>query len=177
MIDLEPVSDTKLVDAEAVQNKFLEKYIETHSKIEAMQHAGIPSLGVIEQWAKDDQTFRDRFEQAQELLKDNMEAAAYKRAVIGIDKPVYQGKELVGYIREYSDSLLTTMLKGNIPEKYGTNRPNTLESPLGGDNGPLPAPMTLNVVHEVGREFGQMLARRAGRMLDEESEDGEIRSE
>lgn len=179
MIDMEPVSDSQPVDAGAVQDAFLEKFIETHSRIKAMQHAGVPSLRVVEQWLRDDQTFRERYEEARALLTDNMEAAAYERAVLGIDKPVYQGKELVGHIREYSDSLLTTMLKGNIPEKYGTHRPGSLDAPLGGDQGSLPAPMTINVVHEIGREFGQMLARRAGADAPraEEEEDAEVRSE
>ena len=42
----------------------------------------------------------------------------HRRAVEGDDKPVYQGKELVGHIRTYSDSLLQLVLKANDPDKY-----------------------------------------------------------
>lgn len=49
---------------------------------------------------------------------DNMEQEAWRRGVKGTVKPVYQGKEHVGDIREYSDTLLIFMLKGIRPDKY-----------------------------------------------------------
>jgi hypothetical protein len=41
--------------------------------------------------------------------------------VEGVDKPVYQGGVLVGYVREYSDQLLVTLLKAHRPEKFRDN--------------------------------------------------------
>jgi hypothetical protein len=52
--------------------------------------------------------------EAADLLEDE----AFRRAHQGIDKPVFQGKELVGVIREYSDTLLIFLLKGCRPDKY-----------------------------------------------------------
>ena len=49
---------------------------------------------------------------------DDLEQAAYERAVIGWEEPVYHRGELVGQIRKFSDSLLLTLLKGAKPEKY-----------------------------------------------------------
>lgn len=47
-----------------------------------------------------------------------MEDEAFRRAVNGTEKPVYQGKELVGHVREYSDTLMIFMLKARRPEKF-----------------------------------------------------------
>ena len=50
-----------------------------------------------------------------------LEPEAIRRAVEGVEKPVYQGGELVGYVREYSDTLLIFLLKGGKPHKYREN--------------------------------------------------------
>jgi len=47
-----------------------------------------------------------------------MEREAYRRAVEGNDKPVYQGGKKVGTVKEYSDGLLTFLLKARKPEVY-----------------------------------------------------------
>ena len=49
------------------------------------------------------------------MARDNLEAEAYRRAVEGVERPVYQGGRLVGTVREYSDSLLTIMLRARHP--------------------------------------------------------------
>jgi hypothetical protein len=55
---------------------------------------------------------------AEEQAFDNLEREARRRAVEGTEKPVYQGGELVGTIREYSDTLLIFLMKGARPSKY-----------------------------------------------------------
>ena len=42
----------------------------------------------------------------------------YRRSVEGFDKPVFHKGEICGSIREYSDTLLTLLLKANDPDKY-----------------------------------------------------------
>ena len=49
---------------------------------------------------------------------DAFQEEAHRRAVQGIEKPVYQGGRLVGTVREYSDTLLIFLLKGLRPERY-----------------------------------------------------------
>lgn len=49
---------------------------------------------------------------------DDMELEAKRRAFKGTLKPVYQGGEKVGEIREYSDTLAIFLLKAHRPEKY-----------------------------------------------------------
>lgn len=54
-------------------------------------------------------------------MKDSGElllAACYKRAVFGVNKPVYQLGVLVGYERVYSDKLAEVLLKGMVPEMF-----------------------------------------------------------
>jgi hypothetical protein len=50
-----------------------------------------------------------------------LEREASRRAYHGELRPVYQGGELVGHIREYSDSLLMFLLKARRPGKYREN--------------------------------------------------------
>lgn len=62
--------------------------------------------------------FRAAWEEALEVATDRLEEEARRRAVEGVDEPVfYQGKE-VARVRKYSDTLLIFLLKAHRPEKY-----------------------------------------------------------
>jgi hypothetical protein len=65
--------------------------------------------------------FRERWDEAIEVAVDSLEAEARRRAVQGIEKPVYHKGAVVGTIREYSDRLLIFLLKANRPEKFRDN--------------------------------------------------------
>lgn len=69
-------------------------------------------------WMEHDPEYPTLFAEAAQQANDNLEREARRRAVEGVDKPVYQGKELVGSIREYSDTLLIFLMKGALPGKY-----------------------------------------------------------
>lgn len=62
--------------------------------------------------------FAEAWDNAINLAADLLEAEAIRRGRDGVKKPVYQGGERVGYIQEYSDTLLIFMLKAVRPEKY-----------------------------------------------------------
>lgn len=65
-----------------------------------------------------DPSFAAAWESALDDACDVLEAEARRRAIHGVDRPVfYKGKEC-GKIREYSDTLLIFLLKANRPEKY-----------------------------------------------------------
>jgi len=49
---------------------------------------------------------------------DRLEDEVHRRAVEGVDRPVYQGGVRVGEIKAYSDSLLTLLLKSRRPEVF-----------------------------------------------------------
>ncbi len=79
-------------------------------------------------WRKKDKDFDAAIEAAYHQGTDRIEDEAYRRAVQGTQKPVfYQGEECA-VVTEYSDSLLTTLLKGRRPEVYrdrlGISGPN-----------------------------------------------------
>lgn len=68
---------------------------------------------------QDDPEFSAAWDQALELSLDEAEGELHRRAVLGYEKPVYQGGELVGHLQEYSDTLLIFMLKSRRRPIYG----------------------------------------------------------
>jgi len=69
-------------------------------------------------WLKSDSDYADAFALAEQQACDRLEQEARRRAVEGVDKPVYQRGVKVGVVREYSDTLLIFLMKGAMPEKY-----------------------------------------------------------
>ncbi len=69
-------------------------------------------------WLRESQDYHDKFEDASEQAIDSLESEARRRAVDGVDRPVFHKGEQVGAVREYSDTLLIFLLKGLRPEKY-----------------------------------------------------------
>jgi len=87
-------------------------------------------------WRKKDESFHDACVMAEEMSADLIEGEAMRRAVDGYDKPViYQG-EITDTYTEYSDSLMSMLLRGNKKEKYkertehsgAIGRPMTLDT-------------------------------------------------
>ena len=65
--------------------------------------------------------FAQEWQDALAIAMGAAEDEVYRRAVTGLDKPVfYQGKE-VATVREYSDLLLMFLLKAHNPAKYRDN--------------------------------------------------------
>jgi hypothetical protein len=77
-----------------------------------------------------DPVFAARWKDAVEQSTELLEAEAIRRASTGTLKPVYQRGELVGKIREYSDTLLIFMLKARKPGMYRDNPPPAPSNPL-----------------------------------------------
>lgn len=80
---------------------------------------------------KEDPEFEKAWDAALEESLDLCEGELHRRAFIGTDKPVYQGGELVGKIREYSDTLAIFLMKAHRPEKYR----ETTRTEITGKNG------------------------------------------
>jgi len=66
----------------------------------------------------EEKEFAEAWDNALADSGDLLEQEARRRAAKGVRKPVYQGGKLVGYVQEYSDTLLIFLLKGAKPEKY-----------------------------------------------------------
>lgn len=84
---------------------------------------------------QEDGTFIDdfciRWDSAIEAGTDRLEDEARRRAERGVERPVYQGGVMVGTVTEYSDTLMSLLMKGNRPQKYNTER-HELSGPAGG---------------------------------------------
>jgi len=70
-------------------------------------------------WREEDAEFAAQWKAAVDEGTDFLEDEAMRRAAEGVDRPVFQMGECVGYTREYSDSLMAMQLKGRRPERYG----------------------------------------------------------
>lgn len=96
----------------------------------AAEQAGVARQTVLG-WRKDP-AFAARYDEAIERGTDVLEDEARRRAVEGVDRPVFQGGECVGHVREFSDNLMTILLGGRR-DKY---RRQKVEH-SGPDGGPI----------------------------------------
>lgn len=65
--------------------------------------------------------FAQAWDEAIEISVELLEAEARRRAHDGTLRPVFQQGELVGKVREYSDTLMIFLLKAHKPNKYRDN--------------------------------------------------------
>lgn len=99
------------------RSKFLETLAETCNITRSCQAAGLGRSAVYA-WRRDDVGFDADWKDALEIAGDALQDEAVRRAVEGVDRPVFQGGEKVGVVRDYSDTLLVLLLKGAKPEQY-----------------------------------------------------------
>jgi hypothetical protein len=74
--------------------------------------------------------FADAWEWALRESHGVLHAEAYRRAVEGIDKPIFYKDEEIATVKEYSDTLLALLLKSLHPEFKGESG-----DPAGGNTG------------------------------------------
>lgn len=115
------------------RERFLEAYPEVGTITHAAALAGIHRQTVYD-WIKNDSDFAADFDRAKEAGADKLEREAIRRACEGINKPVYYKGQKIDVIKEYSDTLLIFLLKGQKPEKYGDK---VRQEITGEDGGPL----------------------------------------
>ena len=101
-------------DADA-RLKFLALYSVTGQLQHSARQAGV-SPTTVREHKKKDPHFLAAFTEAYEDFKESLEAEAYRRAFIGVDRPVFQRGEEVGQIREYDSAILQMYLKRHVPE-------------------------------------------------------------
>jgi len=89
------------------------------------------SRRVVYDWLDKDLKFAAAFREAEIEAVDYMEREAWRRAVEGTKKPVFQGGELVGHVQEYSDTLMIFLLKARDPAKYREKHQHELSGPDG----------------------------------------------
>ncbi|MDE2096742.1 MAG: terminase [Patescibacteria group bacterium] len=100
-----------------LKKKFLEHFRLTGNVTKASEQTPVDRKSVYA-WRLRDKSFADAFARAETESTERLEAEAQRRAAEGWDEPVYQGGQMVGTVRKYSDTLLIFLLKGRAPEKY-----------------------------------------------------------
>jgi len=96
---------------------FLNALAEGQSRMDAYQTAKIDGV-LIKGWERTLPWFAELVMICEEVGGDYLEHEAQRRAVKGIEEPVfYQGAE-VARITKYSDQLLLRLLEGRKPERY-----------------------------------------------------------
>jgi hypothetical protein len=74
------------------------------------------SPGFVRRWQSEDAEIAAQLAEAKSVGALGLIHAAKTRAVDGVVEEIYYQGEVVGEKRVYSDGLLTTMLKANLPE-------------------------------------------------------------
>lgn len=88
----------------------------------AAEAAGVSKTAVHNRRQRDEK-FARAWDIALEKATDVLEKEAQRRAVQGVDEPVYQGGKQVGSITRYSDTLLIFLLKANRDKFRQANMP------------------------------------------------------
>lgn len=100
----------------AGREAFLSNLAELGNVRDACRAAGIGRSTAYE-W-RQDITFAGAWDAALEEAADALEGEARRRAVEGVEEPIYHRGEVVGHVQRYSDTLLIFLLKGLRPERF-----------------------------------------------------------
>lgn len=96
-------------------------FLAAYAKLGTITHAA-EAVGIDRQrhygWMDTDPAYPALFAEAGTKAKEALVREATRRAIEGVEKPVYQGGRKVGTIREYSDTLLIFLMKGAMPQTY-----------------------------------------------------------
>lgn len=75
-----------------------------------------------------DPDFAEAWDGALDEAVDALELEARRRAVEGVEQPVFHAGKLIGTRRVYSDRLLIFLLQAHRPERFGTGRRREAEN-------------------------------------------------
>ena len=105
-----------VAERDAAQARFFEVYGQTANVSLACRAAGINRATYYYWKEKDNGHFLERLAVADQEADEALEAELHRRAVIGVQEPVfYQGK-IVGHVPKLSDNLLMFRMKKRMPE-------------------------------------------------------------
>lgn len=141
---------------------FLQHFREVWTVTHAAAMTGIAPKTVYE-WAKKDPGFAADFSHAREAVADMLEQEAIRRACQGINRPVYYKGQKVDTNKEYSDTLLIFLLKGQKPEKYGDK---VRQEITGESGGPLRIEFGVTRPERPELEAGQEIKTIEAKVID-----------
>lgn len=99
------------------RDKFLAELAKSCNVSAACRIAGISRSAAYE-WRESDVDFAKAWDEAEQEAADKLEAEAWRRAVEGVEEPVYHSGVKVGTVRKHSDRMLEILLKGHRPERF-----------------------------------------------------------
>jgi hypothetical protein len=99
------------------ESLFLEVLRAGGSIEKACQTAGFSRASAFA-WKSKHPKFAERWSAAIEAGTDLIEDEATRRAIEGVQRPIYQGGKLVGFELVFSDRLIELLLKARRPSKY-----------------------------------------------------------
>lgn len=102
------------------QGVFLDSLRESANISAAARAAGMSRRSAYNHRLQDAQ-FREEWDQALEEALDDLEAELRRRAMVGVEKPVYYGGKTCGVIRNYSDTLGMFLLKCRRPNVFSSD--------------------------------------------------------
>jgi hypothetical protein len=137
---------------------FLAEFERQHIVTGAAKAAGVGRSTVYER-RKADREFATAWADIEERSTELLEREAYRRAAVGTDKPVFQGGEQVGTIKEFSDVLLIFLLKARRPATYREQHKIEHSGP---DGGPIAAEIVTVGAKEVADAAHEFLSKLAG---------------
>jgi phytoene/squalene synthetase len=109
---------------------FLYAYLEIGKILDACQRAQVPH-SMHYYWKRTDAAYEAAFKEAQEILGEQLEEEARRRA-LGWEETHYTLDGTRYEVNKHSDTLLIFLLKGAMPKKYGDKIAHT-----GKDDGPI----------------------------------------
>ncbi len=100
---------------------FLAALEETGSVTSAAKVVGVDRSAAYQHRASD-KSFSEEWDAAVDRGADSLEDEARRRALEGVDEPVFYKGEKVGTVKKYSDLCLIFLLKGLRPQKWRESR-------------------------------------------------------
>lgn len=141
------------------QERFLQHLAKTGKVLESAKAAGYVNTSMLHRLRKEDGEFARRWEEALEAAADALEDEAIRRAVDGVEEPVFYQGEVVGHVTKYSDALLMFYLRGIRPNKFRDNV--KVEGNMSGTFGVAVLPVTMANLDEWQRQSAALHAGMA----------------
>ena len=133
--DLLVVEGTAGERQRAARKKRQEQFLLTYARegtVHRACEAALVNRRLVYYWIEHDKHFAAQFERAREIATDLLEEEARRRALKGVEEPVFYQGEVVGHVQKYSDILIMMLLNGHRPERFKQRTEHT-----GKDGGPI----------------------------------------
>ena len=102
--------------------EFFRLYAASGSVAFAADRTGL-SRSVLYRRKRNDPAFAKRWAEAQELGISKVRDEVFRRALLGVKKPVFYGGAKIGKVTHHDNRLLWSLLRSHEPETYGNKRP------------------------------------------------------